>query len=310
VIFLKIILAYITALIVFFIIVERNEYIYAFDSPENNAYSYSHSLLSTLTEGYEEEVYLVITAPVPVTKLNRLPEIAKLPGFIGGSGYIFPFLTAMNGTNFSVISLDQYCSLKKSKLYIAILSPNAAVSARQNQGNCLMHSGIQLSSGYAIDAGQGILSNLLKKYPEEKILSNQYHSEDFYIETLFKSNDSWTSGVRPWGTVTQTILVGYSPYLSLEIDQNYFKNDEHWLIFDDHPTKIAKVIDRLKTSLPKISISRQGIETPSTYKNGKYFIPLDTDTDTLNITFSEDDYIPAFGAYVLFMHNPKIQISK
>jgi hypothetical protein len=56
-----------------------------------------------------DSVTLVTSEPADILNLNRRPEIA-LPPTGAVPAYIFPFLTALNGTDFRVVDKAQYCS--------------------------------------------------------------------------------------------------------------------------------------------------------------------------------------------------------
>lgn len=295
---------YAVILVTYFIIVQRNVHLDPFATPKNNAYVYSHSLLASLAKKQAGPIYLV--ADNTETELNRLPEIASMPGRPGGFGYIFPYLTGINGSNFSVISTSQYHSLDRSDNYLAILPPEIAAKTLEQAE----HSPdiTLLASGYGLDAPTELQTSFFEEWAEEHIFSSHYSAGEFIIEDLFKQNDDWNSGVRPWGKVSQTILVSQVPELTLQLKRQHDQSKKGWLSFEHTPNKWTKASERLLSPHPRITVKHKSGDLKIPARNRLHLAPLDI--DSLTITFSESDYIPAFKGYVLFLHNPKIRILK
>ena len=296
----KIFLGFSVGVAGYFVVWERNVFISPFEHPRENSYVYAHTLLSKVAELHGKKIYLVVGDSE--VQLNKYPEIERLPISTGGSGYIFPFLTSMNGYDFSVITLEQYCSFDLNEEHLAFLSPTT-LSNLQNEINCYKTGVIELASGYGIDAPKATLESIFEIFRAEFLLSSCFESSNIDFFDLFVKKDNWDFGERPWGVVTQGILISRAKSLSLIINSNNSQRHQGWLVFSDSPSRVSKAINKLTMPLPELTALRNGRTTKLLSKNNTHFVS--SDIDSINIEFSEVDYIPAFNGYVLFMHNPR-----
>jgi len=296
----RVFFAFTIAVSVYFIVLGRNVYISPFDHPQSNPYVYSHTLLSEIAELHSGKIYLVVKNQEKA--INKNQEIARLPGYMGGSGYIFPFLTSMNGYDFSIISSENYCSLSEGSVHLSVLSPEVFSELKTNS-SCYKNTTTELASGYGIDAPLAIQDTIFRRFPAEFVLSSYFESINGGFQDLFINDEAWRISGRPWGSVTQGILVSQTIDLTLNINTSKITDRQSWLVFGDHPSRVAKAIDRLTDTLPEISVFRAGTTTSIPATNNTYFVPLNT--GSISIRFSEDDFIPAFNGYVLFLHNPR-----
>lgn len=182
--------------VVFFLVGQRNQYISIIDLPFNNPYVYSANFIKSISESGSEHVRLVLLKND--NNLNSNPEISGMLGFLGGSGYIFPFLNALNGEDFKIISTADYCEADRvgnvSTTYI--ISP---IALGHISKACPGTPIIILSSGYGLDSNEQIISQLFFNFPHEKVLSSEFKSIKISPESIFNYDSDTSISVREWG---------------------------------------------------------------------------------------------------------------
>ena len=140
--------------VAFFLVGQRNQFISVVNLPFNNPYVYSTNFIKSISESGSEQLRLVLLKNDK--NLNSNPEISVMLGFLEESGYIFPFLNALNGKDFKIISIADYCQAdRESKVSTTYIISPAALG--QLSKACPSTSIVILSSGYGLDSNEQII---------------------------------------------------------------------------------------------------------------------------------------------------------
>lgn len=295
----KTIQAAILICIVYFLIYQRNRYISIFDSPETNPYTYTTDFIKGISSSARNRVRLVILNQNE--KLNSNPEISKMMGFLGGEAYIFQFINSLNGLDFKVQSLSEYCETKTKDIqYLFILSP---LVLKEVGKDCPKTNIKILNSGYGLYATEEIIDEIFKKFPFEDVLSSNYIEIDLNPENLFKHESDVGLLIRDWGVKKQVLVLSKNREAFLKINN---KNTQFGkLIYADSPSNSVKSDYIAKSSTKTLFYDNVGRPLGLESFGGMHlteFGPAE-----MRIIFSESDFNNHFGKYMLIMHDPKLR---
>ena len=284
----------IVACVAAFLVCERNFYISLFDSPLTNPYVYTANFIKTLSDSGAKRVRLVLFQKDG--QLNNHPEISSMMGFMGGEGYIFQFLNSLNGRDFALISIPEYCQIDRKRVAsdVYIISPIALVHTPKI---CLGYRVKILSTGYGLDASKDVIDSTFKHFPYELILSSEYENLKIPAENIFASKSGASVLIREWGVSEQILILSKSPSISLKLKK---LGEGRYFIFGPTPSYFLN-------PAPIVSfVGEMGSNSMLPLIGGRYFVP--PDISEILVTFGEHNYSKHFNAYLFIMHDPKIRV--
>jgi hypothetical protein len=287
--------------VAFFLVGQRNQYISIIDLPFKNPFVYSANFIKSISESGSEHIRLVLLKND--SNLNSNPEISGMLGFLGGSGYIFPFLNALNGKDFKIISIADYCQAdRESKVNATyIISPTAL---EQISKTCPGIPIIILSSGYGLDSNEQTISQLFFNFPYEKVLSSDFKSIKISPENIFNHDSDTSISVREWGAKEQVLILSKSPSVSLKLRG---LNKSSRFIFSQSPSESKKAFEIFFNPKPRLLFLNEGGDIlDSDFIDGTYFVPLGA--TEIRINFNKNNYNDHFKAYLFFMHDLKLRV--
>jgi hypothetical protein len=288
--------------VVFFLVGQRNQYISIIDLPFNNPYVYSANFIKSISESGSEQVRLVLLKND--NNLNSNPEISGMLGFLGGSGYIFPFLNALNGKDFKIISIADYCQADRvSKVSTTYIISPAALE--QISKVCPSTPIVILSSGYGLDSNEPIIRQLFFNFPYEKVLSSEFKSVKISHESIFNHDSDTSISIREWGVKEQILILSKSPSVSLKLRE--LKKSSRF-IFSQSPSESKKAFEIFFNPKPGVFFLNEGGDIlDSDFIDGTYFAPLGA--TEIRINFNKNNYNHHFKAYLFVMHDFKLRVS-
>lgn len=257
----------------------------------------AHAFLSAMRERFPDEILLVTSERVEGVTLNRLSEIALTP--VGGvAGYVFPYLTALNGSDFRVVPRAEFCAMDLPPRGLAILPPALVgpPAPPEASGDLLRFS---LASGYGLVMHRNAFVPFVAEFHEViGGLAFNEHSEPY----LRPADEGVQVVPRPWGDQTQYLLVSKSPTMRLTPPDGIEKIGE--LVFGMHPLH-AWPFERIR--LQYANPAREVVLTPADFSIANPSITLH-DLEAADVTMGEAAFSPPFGGYVFVMHNPKVRL--
>lgn len=287
--------------VAFFLVGQRNQYISIIDLPFNNPYVYSTNFIKAISESGSDHVRLVLLKNDE--NLNSNPEISGMLGFLGGSGYIFPFLNALNGKDFKIISIADYCQAdRESKVSTTyIISP---VALGQISKACPSTSIVLLSSEYGLDSNEQIISQLFFNFPYEKVLSSEFKTIKISPESMFKHDSDTSISVREWGVKEQILILSKAPSVSLKLK---VATESSRFMFSQSPSVSRKAFDFFFNPEPKVLfLNESGDVLSSDFIEGTFFAPIGA--SEIRINFNKNNYNDHFKAYLFVMHDFKLRV--
>lgn len=301
----KSMLLMIVACVAAFLVCERNLYISLFDSPRANPYVYTANFIKTLSDSDSDSgaKRLRLVLFQKDGQLNNHPEISSMMGFMGGEGYIFQFLNSLNGRDFALISIPEYCQIDRKQVAsdVYIISPMALSHTPKI---CLGYGVKILSTGYGLDASKDVIDSTFKHFPYELILSSEYENLKIPAENIFESKSGASVLIREWGASEQILILSKSPSISLKLKK---LGEGRYFIFGHTPSYASNSIDNFLNPAPIVSfVSEMGSNSMLPLIGGRYFVP--PDISEILVAFGKHNYSKHFNAYLFIMHDPKIRV--